>query len=107
MDPRSLLLNLSRGETKARERLLFQESFKQSPLLFFLSLTHYVQRVEQRHLGLRIDLALVYPRVPDLRILDLQRPVGRVRRTYHLETLVRRVGGRARGQDVEVSLTDP
>lgn len=48
------------------------------------ALTDYVERVEQRQLWLRVDLALVHAGVAKLRIFDLERPVGRVFRPINL-----------------------
>lgn len=52
------------------------------------TLTNYIEGVQQGHLGLRVDLALVHARVPHLGILYVQRPVAGARRTQHLKPLV-------------------
>ena len=57
--------------------------------------------------GLRADLALVYPRVPLLGPLDLQRPLFVVSVMVGLEALVARVGVAPHSEDVDVAVTYP
>lgn len=70
-------------------------------------LTNNIQCVQQGHLGLRIDLALVHSGIPHLGIFDLQGPIGGARRPQNLKPLIGGVRRSARRQNVQISFPDP
>lgn len=84
-----------------------REFYSNGYWMVMVLLTDNIQRVQQGHLGLRIDLALVHSWIPHLGIFDLQRPVGGARRSQNLKPLIGGVRGSARRQNVQISLPDP
>jgi hypothetical protein len=82
-----------------------QRFFLRSPCSFLL--TYYCKLNKEAPDRLRADLALVSPRVPLLRGLDLEDPFVPARVVVGLVSEVGRVREATNGQDVKITMTDP
>lgn len=71
------------------------------------ALTDHIQVHDVTHVWRRRDLTLVITAVPKLRILDLQRPIVRLRVVDRPESLVVRVRVTADGEQMNVPMPDP
>lgn len=72
-----------------------------------IGLTHYLKVNVLANVGRGGYLAFVDSRVPDLRVLDLERPVFTGRLIDRPESLITGVRVPANGQQVDVSVPDP